>query len=75
MKVGSLFSGIGGLDLGLERALGATPAWFCEADAFCRGVLSARWPDARVYDDVRTLSAGKEDGKLLRVDMICGGFP
>lgn len=78
MKLGSLFSGIGGLDLGLERTLGCEIEWACEADAHCRGVLAARWPEAALHDDVRNLVEAayiEEAGKPLRVDAICGGFP
>ena len=32
LKIGSLFSGYGGLDLAVEAVTGAQPAWFCEWD-------------------------------------------
>ena len=69
MKYGSLFSGIGGLDLGLEEATGAEPAWLCEIDPFARAVLAHHWPGVRIYEDVR------EATNAERVDIICGGFP
>ena len=52
MTVGSLFSGIGGFDLGFERA-GFEIAWQVEIDPFCRAVLAQHWPDVRRYEDVR----------------------
>lgn len=55
MTVGSLFSGIGGLELGLEWAGLGPVAWQCEIDPFARSVLAKHWPNATRYDDVRTI--------------------
>lgn len=68
--VGSLFSGIGGIDLGLERA-GFEISWQVEIDSFCTKVLSAHWPEVKRYGDIRELSGGE----LTPVDLLCGGFP
>lgn len=69
MTFGSLFSGIGGLDLGLERA-GMRCIWQCEIDPFARKVLAKHWPGIPCYEDVRPI-----DGTIERPDLICGGFP
>lgn len=70
LTAGSLFSGIGGLDLGLEWA-GFEIKWQVEIDPFCRKVLKKHWPDVARYEDVRTV--GTE--QLETVDLIAGGFP
>ena len=70
MTVGSLFSGIGGLDLGLERA-GHRVVWSCESNPYCRRVLAKYWPHVPCYEDVTTLTGNE----LAPVDLICGGFP
>lgn len=71
-----LFSGIGGFSLGLERTNGFVTEAFCEVDPFCRRVLAKHWPEVPIYDDVRSLTAGRlaADG-LPRPDVVCGGFP
>jgi DNA (cytosine-5)-methyltransferase 1 len=70
LTFGSLFSGIGGFELGFENA-GMHCLWQCEIDKACLEVLEKHWPDTRRYEDVRTI--GK--GNLEAVDIICGGFP
>lgn len=70
MRFISLFSGIGGLDLGLERA-GWTPVAFCEQDLYCRWVLGRKWPRVPCFDDVRTL----DPSCLGEIDAVVGGFP
>ena len=75
MRVLDLFSGIGGLSLGLERAGFQTVA-FCEAAPFARNVLARHWPGIPCYSDVRTLTARQLETDGIPVPgLICGGFP
>ena len=80
VTIGSLFSGIGGLELGLERAGLGPVLWQVEKDPWCRTQLALRYPEAKQHDDVQTVyGAGSqprgEGGELAAVDIICGGFP
>lgn len=72
IRIGSLFSGIGGFELGLERAIpGAETIWQVEQNAFCQKVLAKHWPNAKIYNDVKNITADKVEA----VDILCGGFP
>ncbi len=70
MTFGSLFAGIGGFDLGLERA-GMICSWQVEIDPYARRILEKHWPHVRRWDDARTFPPPGQ----WRVDLICGGFP
>lgn len=67
---GSLFAGIGGIDLGLERA-GWRCAWQVENDPYCTRVLAKHWPDVPRHGDIREL----DTDALGSVDLVAGGFP
>lgn len=66
--VGSLFSGIGGLDLAAHWA-GFTTSWFVEREPFCQKVLAKHWAGVPIHSDVF------ECHDLPHVDVIVGGFP
>jgi len=70
LTVGSLFSGIGGLDLGLERA-GMNVIWQSEIDPYACRVLNKHWPEVPNYGDIKTINWGN----VVRPDVICGGYP
>ena len=72
VKIGSCFSGIGGWELGLERAIpNSRTIWQVEENAFCQGILKKHWPDATIFNDVRTVGAHN----LEPIDLLCAGFP
>ena len=70
LTFGSLFAGIGGFDLGLERA-GMVCKWQVEIDEYATRVLEKHWPTVRRWNDVRTFPPEGD----WNVDVICGGFP
>ena len=72
MTFGSLFAGIGGFDLGLERA-GMECRWQVEIDAYASSVLAKHWPGVTRWGDVRTFPVG--DPADWHVDLICAGVP
>jgi DNA-cytosine methyltransferase len=68
--LGSVFSGIGGFELGLH-SLGIKPAWQVEQDLFCRKVLQKHWPDVQKFVRIENVVPQS----LPYVDIIAGGFP
>lgn len=69
--IGSLFSGIGGLDLAVESFFNAETVWHCELDPEPSKVLAARWPGVPNLGDIT-----KVDWAAVEpVDILCGGFP
>jgi DNA (cytosine-5)-methyltransferase 1 len=68
MNVVSLFSGIGGIELGLKKA-GASPLLFCEIDPVARAILQKHFPKSDIHDDVRELR------ELPQCDVLTAGFP
>ena len=70
LTVGSLFSGIGGLDLGLERA-GMTVKWQSEIDPYASRVLAKHWPGVPNHGDIKQIKWADVEP----VNVICGGYP
>ena len=70
LSFGSLFAGIGGFDLGFERA-GMVCKWQVEIDDYANRILEKHWPKVRRWRDVRTWPQPDTE----RVDVICGGLP
>ena len=70
LRYGSLFSGIGGIDLGMDMA-GFECAWQVEIDGKCRQVLERHWPGVPKYGDISEVKGSKVEP----VDILCGGFP
>jgi len=70
LTVGSLFSGIGGLDLGLERA-GMRVIWQSEIDPYACRVLAKHWPEVPNVGDIKLV----DWADVARPDVLCGGYP
>lgn len=71
LTVGSLFSGIGGIELGLEQTGFFRTIWGVEIDDFCNAVRKRHWPDVPQYGDIREFPPEA----IERPDVICGGDP
>jgi DNA (cytosine-5)-methyltransferase 1 len=70
LTFGSLFAGIGGFDLGFERA-GMVCKWQVEINDYATRVLAKHWPSVHRERDIRECGSHN----LKAVDVICGGFP
>ena len=70
LTVGSICAGIGGWDLGLERA-GMVTRWQVEIDPWCRRVLAKHFPDATRYEDAHAVDYAEVED----VDVIAAGYP
>jgi DNA (cytosine-5)-methyltransferase 1 len=71
LRIGSLFSGIGGLERGLEQAGVGRTVYQVELDSYCRGELRRLWPGVPQWDDISSV----DPGQLPAADLVCGGFP
>ena len=71
MKIGSLFSGYGGLDLAVAEKFNAEVVWHCEWDAAPSKILEKHFPNTPNYRDVTTV----DFTQVEPVDILTGGFP
>lgn len=63
MKVGSLFTGIGGIDLAFQNA-GFDIAWQVEIDDYCQKVLEKNFPDTVKFRDIYDLDKETVDNAV-----------
>ena len=75
LRIGSVFSGIGGIERGLEMSGVGRTAWQCELDDYATLVLAKHWPDVPRFRDVRTLARGARARWEQRCDLLVGGPP
>ena len=76
VTIGSLFSGIGGFELGAQRAFDKAGIehkilWQCEKDKYCQSILKKHWPNTTIYDDIKKMNKNN----TMRPDIMMGGFP
>jgi DNA (cytosine-5)-methyltransferase 1 len=71
LRVGSLFSGYGGLDLAVEQVFDARTVWFSEINEPVARVFAHHWPDAPNLGDITAI----DWDAVEPVDVLCGGFP
>lgn len=71
LRVGSLFSGYGGLDLAVEHVVNAETIWFSEINEPVARVFAHHWPDAPNLGDITAI----DWSDVPPVDILCGGFP
>lgn len=70
MRVASFFTGIGGFDLGFERA-GMEVVFQCEKDEFAQQILKRHWPEVPLHEDITTL----EPTTIPAAELWCAGWP
>ena len=68
MKHIDLFSGIGGFSLALDRVFPDVEHTFCEIDPFCQEVLKKHWPNSKIHEDIRTLTADTQHNGIIRTE-------
>lgn len=74
-RIGSLFSGAGGLDLAVLRTFGGRIEWHCEVDPAAATVLRHHWPRVPNFGDVTEIHWDSYYFSVEPVDILCGGYP
>lgn len=70
-RIGSLFSGYGGLDMGIESVLDAETVWFSEIEPAPSKILAHHWPDKPNHGDITKI----DWAAVEPIEILCGGFP
>lgn len=71
LKIGSLFSGYGGLEIGIKSVLNAEVVWHSEIDKSASQILEQRYPGVPNHGDITKI----DFTQVEPVDILCGGFP
>jgi DNA (cytosine-5)-methyltransferase 1 len=71
LKIGSLFSGYGGLDMAIEEFIDGETVWHVEFDKAPSKVLAKNYPGIPNYGDIRSV----DWSEVEPIDVLCGGFP
>jgi len=71
LRVGSLFSGYGGLDLAVEQVFDARTIWFSEINEPVARIFAYHWPEVPNLGDITAI----DWSTVEPVDVLCGGFP
>lgn len=71
LRIGSLCSGYGGLELGVQSVYGGTTAWVSDIDKGACKILAHRFPGVPNIGDMTTV----DWAAVEPVDLICGGTP
>lgn len=80
LRIGSLFSGYGGLDLGVQAVLGGEVAWHCQYDPedkhqYAARILAHHWPTVPNLGDISAVDWQRVRDELGPIDVLTGGFP
>ena len=71
LRLGSLCTGYGGLDMAVQRVFSAALAWVADSDRHVRKLLDARFPGVPNLGDITAI----DWRRLEPVDIVCAGFP